>query len=189
MPKSFQDQELVSFILFKGMQILAYLWLSGKDSACQCRRCGFNPWVGKIPWRRKWQLTPVFFSGKSHGERSLVDYSPWNCRVRHNLGTKQQQQQCHIASVTFSGFVWISKFFPGPGSLDCLLFSMGLTPKRESPITFPVVGISTLFLSHTLTPRLRFLMYQNGTQCIGQATLFPSCLMLHKCIRSANWSP
>ena len=33
----------------------ASLWLSGKDSACQCRRCGFNPWVRKIPWRRKWQ--------------------------------------------------------------------------------------------------------------------------------------
>ena len=35
-------------------------WLSGKEFACHCRRRGFNPWVGKIPWRRKWQLTPVF---------------------------------------------------------------------------------------------------------------------------------
>ena len=33
---------------------------------------GFNPWVGKIPWRRKWQLTPVFLPEKSHGQRSLV---------------------------------------------------------------------------------------------------------------------
>ena len=40
------------------------------------RRHGFNPWVGKIPWRRKWQPTPVFFSGKSHGQRRLVGYSP-----------------------------------------------------------------------------------------------------------------
>jgi len=37
----------------------------------------FNPWVRKIPWRKKWQPTPVFFPGKSHGRRSLVDYSPW----------------------------------------------------------------------------------------------------------------
>ena len=35
-------------------------WLSGKESACQCRKCMFGPWVGKIPWRRKWQPIPVF---------------------------------------------------------------------------------------------------------------------------------
>jgi len=53
-------------------------WLSGKESACQCRRCGFDPWVGKIPWRRKWQLTPIFLPGESHGQRSLAGYSPWD---------------------------------------------------------------------------------------------------------------
>ena len=36
-----------------------------------------NPWVGKIPWRRKWQPTPVFLPGEFHGQRSLVGYSPW----------------------------------------------------------------------------------------------------------------
>ena len=46
------------------------LWLSGKESACQCRRCRFHPWVGKIPWRRKWQPTPVFLPGKSHRQRA-----------------------------------------------------------------------------------------------------------------------
>ena len=43
----------------------------------QCRRPRFDPWVGKIPWRRKWQSTPVLLPGKSHGQRSLVGYSPW----------------------------------------------------------------------------------------------------------------
>ena len=55
-------------------------FLGGSDikSVClQCRRPGFNPWVGKIPWRRKWQLTPVLLPGKFHGLRSLVGYSPW----------------------------------------------------------------------------------------------------------------
>jgi len=52
-------------------------WLSGKESTCQCRRCKFNPWVRKIPWRRKWQPTPVFLSRKSHGQESLTGYSPW----------------------------------------------------------------------------------------------------------------
>ena len=50
-------------------------WLSSKESACQCRRLrkwGFDPWVGKMPWRRKWQPTPVFLPGKSHRQRSLV---------------------------------------------------------------------------------------------------------------------
>ena len=40
------------------------------------RRPGFDPWVGKIPWGRKWQSTPVLLPGKSHGQRSLVGYSP-----------------------------------------------------------------------------------------------------------------
>ena len=52
-------------------------WLSGKESTCQCRRRGFYLWVQKTPWRRKWQPTPVFLPGKSHGQRSLVGYSPW----------------------------------------------------------------------------------------------------------------
>ena len=40
-------------------------------------RRGFDPWVGKIPWSGKRQPTPVFLPGESHGQRSLVDYSPW----------------------------------------------------------------------------------------------------------------
>ena len=47
----------------------------GKEPACQCRRrtrCGFNPWVKKIPWRSAWQPIPVFLPGESHEQRSLV---------------------------------------------------------------------------------------------------------------------
>ena len=51
----------------------------------QCGRPGFHPWVGKIPWRRKWQLIPVFLPGKSYGRRSLEGCSPWGLqRVGHN---------------------------------------------------------------------------------------------------------
>ena len=50
---------------------------SGKESACQCRRHGFDPWIRKIPWRRKWQSTTVFLPGEFHGQRSLAGYSPW----------------------------------------------------------------------------------------------------------------
>ena len=53
-----------------------------KELSCQCRRHktrGFDPWVGKILWRRKWQPTPVFMPGKSQGQRSLAGYSLWGC--------------------------------------------------------------------------------------------------------------
>ena len=60
---------------------------SGKEPTCQFRRqnkCGFDPWFGKIPWRKKWEPTPVFLPGESHGPRSMVGYSPWGCRIRHD---------------------------------------------------------------------------------------------------------
>ena len=50
--------------------------LSGKEFACQCRTFRFDLWVRKIPQRRKWKPTPIFLPGDSHGQRSLVGYSP-----------------------------------------------------------------------------------------------------------------
>jgi len=50
-------------------------WLKGKESTCQCRRqkrLGFDPWLGKIPWERKWQPTLVFMPRKFRGQRILV---------------------------------------------------------------------------------------------------------------------
>ena len=64
--------------LFWGSQ-----WVSSKDSAShykRCRRHRFNPWVGKIPWQRKWLPTPVFLPGKSCGQRSLGGYNPQGCK-------------------------------------------------------------------------------------------------------------
>ena len=49
-------------------------WLSGRESACSVGDPGSIPWVGKIPWRRKWPPTSVFLPGSSLGQRSLVDY-------------------------------------------------------------------------------------------------------------------
>ena len=52
---------------------------NGKELACQCKRHkrrGFDPWVGKIPWKRAWQPTPVFLPEEFHGQRSLEGYSP-----------------------------------------------------------------------------------------------------------------
>ena len=57
---------------------------SGKEPACQCRRHKrhrFGPRVGKIPWRKAWQLTAVLLPGESHGQRSLAGYGPVSQRV------------------------------------------------------------------------------------------------------------
>ena len=73
---------LVVFILFFWFVEVCYphywppWWHRSKEFTCQCRRHGIDPWVRKIPWRRKWQPTLVFLPGKSHGQRSLVSYRP-----------------------------------------------------------------------------------------------------------------
>ena len=51
-----------------------------KNPLAKCRTHGFDPWVRKIPWRRKWLPIPVFLPGMSHGQRSLVGYNPWGCK-------------------------------------------------------------------------------------------------------------
>jgi len=83
-----EEKNFIILSILCTFNILFSLWgfsggASGKEPACQCRRIKrywFNPYVGKIPWRRKWQPTPVFFPGKSHGQRSLMGYSPWDLK-------------------------------------------------------------------------------------------------------------
>ena len=89
-------------------------WLRGKESACQCRRLGFDPCMGTIPWRRKWQPTPVFWPGESPGQRSLVGDSPRGCRVRHDSATAKRPQ-------------WINNPVTAPGG-----------PRRGSAMPIPV---------------------------------------------------
>ena len=71
-------------------------WLSSKESVCQCRRHkrrGFDPWVGKIPWRRKCNPLQYPCLGKSCRQRCLAGYIPGGYkRVRNDLATKPQQQ-------------------------------------------------------------------------------------------------
>ena len=61
------------------------------------RRPGFDPWVRKIPWRKKWQPTPVFLPEKSHGQRSLVGYSPW--------GPEELDMTEHKHDVEYAGLI------------------------------------------------------------------------------------
>ena len=73
---------------------LYHMWCQGFPSGSavnnlpampETQRCRFNPWVGKIPWRRKWQPPPVFLPGKSHRPRSLFGYGPQGCKSQIQL--------------------------------------------------------------------------------------------------------
>ena len=70
---------LYFFPLSNGNNILPG-WLRWWRIWLQCGRPGFDPWVGKIPWRREWLPTSVFWPGEFHGQRSLAGYSPWGCK-------------------------------------------------------------------------------------------------------------
>ena len=70
---------IIALLRYTSHSILLPRWHSGKESANagKAREHRFSPWVWKIPWRRKQHSTPVFLPGESHGQRSLVGYSPW----------------------------------------------------------------------------------------------------------------
>ena len=76
----------------------------------QCRRhkrCEFDPWVGKIPWRRTWQPTPVFLPGESHGQSRLVGYGPQGCKEKRLKRLSTAQHMCY----NFSGTDQILTYF------------------------------------------------------------------------------
>ena len=74
------------------------------------RRCGFNIWVRKIPWRRKWQRTPVFLPEKSHWQRRLMGYGPKGHRVRQNWATEHACLLWRNAYLTLLPIVWLDVF-------------------------------------------------------------------------------
>ena len=80
-------------------------WLSVKESAYQCRRHGFAPWVGKLSWSSKWQSTPVFLPGKSQGQRTLASYSPWDGK---ELDMAEHVQALHICILVLLSILSVS---------------------------------------------------------------------------------
>ena len=93
---------MVPYMYYQFIYVLSGLpwWLGGKESACQFRTHGFDPWVGKIPWRREWQQTPVFLPRKSQGQRRLAGYSPWGHKK------SDMTQQLNDTKVLTSIFYW-----------------------------------------------------------------------------------
>ena len=100
---------------------------NGKEPACQFRRhkrCKFDLWMGKIPWRRKWLPTPAFLPEKSHGQRNLAGYSLYD---RKELDTTEATQ--HAGRVYFPHFTERVSDFPGLYSLRRWNVNVSLTPQ------------------------------------------------------------
>ena len=134
---------------------------------------GFDPWVGKIPWRTAWQHMSVFFPGESHGERSLTGYSPWGCRVGHywsdvactHAYCAHGLEDSHFKVLPFMSYNWISVkvnfIFGCPGSpLLHGLFSS--CSKQRAPLQLLCTGFS---LQRPL------LLWSTSWRCTG----FSSC--------------
>ena len=95
--KIFKKSLLSPFCFPRGLPRL----LSSKELVCQHRRHkrrGFDPWFRKIPWRRKWQPTPVFLPGESHGHRNLVGYSSWGCKESDRTEHAHMHTHTHALS-------------------------------------------------------------------------------------------
>ena len=84
-----QAPECAWSCVFDELCVLGASLVAQWQAACQWGSCGFDSWVGKVPWR-KWPPIPIFLPGKSHEQRSPEGCSPWRCkRVWHNLVTDQ----------------------------------------------------------------------------------------------------
>ena len=114
-------------------------------NARRCRRCGFDPWVGKIPWRRPWQPILVFFSGESHGQKSLVDYSSQGCKE-----LDMTEHACiyntishHHSHFSYSSTCLLINWKISPRSSDNTLMAL---PHLSSSST-PLAAVSTRYWS------------------------------------------
>ena len=140
----------------------AFLVVSGKESACRCRRRGLDPWAGKIPWRRKWQPTLVFLPGKSHGQRSLVGYSPCCCVQSLSHATPWTVAHQDSLSLTVSQ------------SLLKLMSIESAMPSNHLILCHPLLLLPSIFRASGSLPLSQ--LFTSGGQSLGasaSASVFP----------------
>ena len=144
--------------------------LSGNESTCQFRRPGFDAWVRKLPWRRKWQPTPVFLPGGFHEQRSLVDYSPWGHK---ESDTSEATEHAQMRSILYAEVNYSFRLFKVCSQLlgkNVTLFHITFFPALSKS------QILLIFLSQSLhcinvyhenchkTPRFYTLLTENQNQ-------------------------
>ena len=143
--------------------------LSSKESTCQCKRPRFDSWGKKVPWRRKWQPTPVFLLGESHGQRSLVHkthawctWKQWDdlksCVLSIGWPTSTWPNCCMTGFPCFrwsSHFLLLSSYSLDVWSLqrfEAILFALGKSSEKlqsADPLSMPVNIHMVSSLSHT----------------------------------------
>ena len=147
----------------------------GKESACQSRRCnrgGFSPWVRKIPWRRKWQHTPVFLPPKSYGQMSLASYSPWGLKKSDTTERVNTHMICrHHAKhyrYTRGRKEWSLFSKTSQSSWRHLLMKSGLESKPYASFHHPRVKTSSSYrVFCSRAERYTFILWKNHPQCQG----------------------
>ena len=136
-------------------------------SVClQCKRPGFSAWVGKIPWRRKWQPTPVFLPGKSHGRRNLVGYSPWG---RKESDTTEQLHFLYFTCKCIYIYIYLWSAVSWGLSVICMFLRAKL---QNEAWYFPVEQENILVKTHTQTYTLN--KNKNPLQSIFLEELAPT---------------
>ena len=134
------------------------LWLRWKRLCLQCRRPRFDPWIRKIPCRRKWQPTPVILAWKSHEQRSLVGYSPWGHK---ELDTTERLTEWPTLYLLRNG--------PMPGTYQLLWSNMRNLSHIKENILGNSLAVQWLRLSqHLQLPRAPCSIPGQGTK-IAQA--------------------
>ena len=144
----------------------------GKSVCLQHRRHGFSPWVGKIPWRRKWQPTPVLLPGKSHGWRSLVGYNPWGSLGAQLVKTLPVMWETWVQSLGWEDPVEKGKSllqYSGlENSMDSIVYGVAKSQSQLSDFHFHftpteihtyvlmyvyvcILTVKTIVISHSLT--------------------------------------
>ena len=120
---------------------------------CLQYRCpGFNPWVGKISWRREWLPTPVFLPGELHAQRSLLGYSPWNHKESDTTeiqialfafprGSVGKESACNVGEL---GLIPGLGRSPGEGNGNPLQYSYLENFMDRGPWRATILGVSEL---------------------------------------------
>ena len=149
-------------------------WLSGKESACQCRRhkrCWLDSWVGKIPWRREWWPTPGSLPAESHGQRSSAGYSPWGSKRTGHAWAHTHAGTC--PHCTPCSRVFLSRALPQNAALS-------------TSTVYLLSSCFYLFLSHCVLSPLKHCSKELKDPTSFSKLLFGSSLMTPKSMAESN---
>ena len=173
-------------------------WHRDKESTCQCKIHQFDPWGGKIPWKRKWEPIPVFLTGESQGERSLAGYYLWSHRVGHDWATKQFTRICHslLARETLGTWESCSSLGTRLGNLHMKSKTLGSACLQCLPLweerKESKRSLSTQFLSSLKFLSIQFLRsgrkYSQILQSPSPSITVPLLLFSHYVMSDSLWS-